>query len=297
MNATLIIIVVFLPLFFLSGVEGRLLAPLGIAYIASIGASLIVALTVTPALCSYMLPRAKFMAAGTDSFVVANLKRSYGWSLEKVLARPGTVIAGSVIALLASLVILPFLGRAFLPEFNEGSLTISVVTMPGTSLANQTGWGTGGANPAVASVYQVDGQAYGQGELDEHAQGVNLRSLMRASSSTVNQRRKCSRSCAGASPWFPGRISPSDSRSGHRIDHMLSGTRANIAGENLRRTSGASALWRAALKGNGAGQKSWIWPSNSKPTFHRYVSGEPPAMAKYGMTVADGRGDRRGVQR
>ncbi|MBI3193999.1 MAG: efflux RND transporter permease subunit, partial [Ignavibacteriae bacterium] len=126
-NATLIIIVVFLPLFFLSGVEGRLLAPLGIAYIASIGASLIVALTITPALCFYLLPRAKFMAKDGDSTVVSVLKRMYLKTLNRVLAKPTAILLGATIALVAAIAILPFLGRAFLPEFNEGSLTISVV--------------------------------------------------------------------------------------------------------------------------------------------------------------------------
>jgi Cu/Ag efflux pump CusA len=126
--------VVFLPLFFLSGVEGRLLRPLGIAYIASIGASLIVALTVTPAMCAYLLPQARFMQREGDSFVVRWLKARYARSLEGVLRRPGRVLAGAILALLAAVAVLPFLGKAFLPEFNEGSLTLSVLTVPGTSL-------------------------------------------------------------------------------------------------------------------------------------------------------------------
>jgi Cu/Ag efflux pump CusA len=134
-NATLIIIVVFLPLFFLGGVEGRLLRPLGLAYVVSILASLVVAVTVTPVLCFYLLPKAKAVADEKDSRLVAGLKVRYARTLDAVLARPKRVLAGAAAALLLAVGIVPFLGTSFLPEFNEGALVISAVTLPGTSLS------------------------------------------------------------------------------------------------------------------------------------------------------------------
>ncbi len=132
--ATLIVMLVFVPIFFLAGVEGRLLMPLGLAYLVAIFASLIVALTLTPALCAYALPRSKSMDHG-DSFVVRHLKRLYLPLLRASVRHPG-VVASLGVALVALAVGLgSFLGRTFLPDFNEGALSISAVTLPGTSLA------------------------------------------------------------------------------------------------------------------------------------------------------------------
>src|SRR5215217_3685983 len=133
-NATLIIIVVFLPLFFLGGVEGRLLRPLGFAYVVAILASLVVAVTVTPVLCSYLLPNSKAVQTEHESRVVTLLKTHYARLLETVIAHPKRVLAGAVVTLALALALVPLLGSAFLPEFNEGALTVSVVTVPGTSL-------------------------------------------------------------------------------------------------------------------------------------------------------------------
>ncbi|MDQ3242811.1 MAG: efflux RND transporter permease subunit, partial [Gemmatimonadota bacterium] len=140
-NATLIIIVVFLPLFFLGGVEGRLLRPLGFAYVVSILASLLVAVTVTPVLCSYLLPNSKAVQTESESRLVHWLKLRYARVLDTVTAHPRRVIAGAAAAFVLTLASLPLLGSAFLPEFNEGALTVSVVTVPGTSLAESNGIG------------------------------------------------------------------------------------------------------------------------------------------------------------
>ncbi|HEY0970073.1 MAG TPA: efflux RND transporter permease subunit, partial [Gemmatimonadales bacterium] len=125
-NATLIIIVVFLPLFFLGGVEGRLLQPLGFAYVVAILASLIVAVTVTPVLCSYLLPRSKSVQTEHESRLVTWLKARYAPMLERALNRPKRVLAGAAAMLALTLAALPMLGTSFLPEFNEGALTVSV---------------------------------------------------------------------------------------------------------------------------------------------------------------------------
>lgn len=132
--ATLIIILVFLPIFFLAGVEGRLLAPLGLAYVVALGASLLVALTVTPVLCLFWLPGSKAIDSGHDTRFIIWLKAHYRSWLDKALGSPKSVLGGAVILLVVSLGSLAFAGRAFLPAFNEGSLTVSAVTLPGTSL-------------------------------------------------------------------------------------------------------------------------------------------------------------------
>ncbi|MDX1384526.1 MAG: efflux RND transporter permease subunit, partial [Thermoanaerobaculia bacterium] len=134
LNATIVITLVFVPLFFLSGVEGRMLRPLGFAYIVSIGASLLVAVTVTPTLCSYLLPRARFLQREKESWLVERLKRVYSWALGLTLSHGGLVVAGSALIVAGTLASFPLVGRGFLPEFQEGTLVISAVTVPGTGL-------------------------------------------------------------------------------------------------------------------------------------------------------------------
>jgi Cu/Ag efflux pump CusA len=173
-NATLIISVVFVPLFFLTGVEGRMLRPLGIAYIVSILASLVVALTVTPALSAYLLPQAKALDTDRESWISRSLKRLYAPTLEHVLRRPTPVIMGVAVLVLAAAGSFTRLGRAFLPEFQEGSLVVSALTVPGTSLDESDAIGRRIeevllAHEAVAETARRTGRA----ELDEHAQGVN----------------------------------------------------------------------------------------------------------------------------
>ena len=226
--ATLIVMVVFLPLFFLTGVEGRLLWPLGMAYLVAIFASLVVALTLTPALCAYVLPRAKSLAHG-DSFLVRALKRAYRPLLTAVVRRPSIVIIAAGAMLAVAIALVPFLGRTFLPEFNEGALTVAVVTLPGTSLEESDRLGqrveaTLMGFPEVVSTARRTGRA----ELDEHAQDVNaaeidvrLRRGSRSKEEFLAELRK-ELSVIPMSVTIGGPIA-------HRIDHMLSGTRASIA--------------------------------------------------------------------
>jgi CzcA family heavy metal efflux pump len=131
--ATLIIVLVFVPLSFLAGLEGRMLAPLGLAYIVALVVSLLVAVTLTPALCAWLLPNSAALDHG-DSAVVRFLKRLYAPSLRWALARPRTVLGLSALAFVVTTAVVPFLGRSFLPEFNEGTLTLNAITLPGTSL-------------------------------------------------------------------------------------------------------------------------------------------------------------------
>ncbi len=227
--ATLIVMLVFVPLFFLTGVEGRLLLPLGMAYLVAIFASLVVALTLTPALCAYILPRARSLAHG-DAFLVRGLKRGYRPLLAAVIRRPSVVVIAATAMLAVALALVPFLGRTFLPEFNEGALTVGAVTLPGTSLAESDRLGrrleqTLMSFPEVVSTARRTGRA----ELDEHAQDVNaaeidvrLRNTKRSKQEFLTELRKQLSSIPGLVVTIGGPIA-------HRIDHMLSGTRASIA--------------------------------------------------------------------
>jgi CzcA family heavy metal efflux pump len=227
--ATLIVMLVFIPLLFLTGVEGRLLRPLGFAYLVAIFASLVVALTLTPALCAYVLPRSSRPGHG-DPFIVRGLKRAYRPLLEHTLRRPAVVIVGVIAGLAVALAVSPFLGRTFLPEFNEGALTVSAVTLPGTSLEESDKLGKRVeeillAFPEVASTARRTGRA----ELDEHAQDVHaaeidvrLRETERARDEFLDELRQQLTTVPGVVTTIGGPIA-------HRIDHMLSGTRASIA--------------------------------------------------------------------
>ena len=171
--ATIIVMLVFAPLFFLSGVEGRLLVPLGIAYLAALFASLVVALTVTPVLCSYLLPRARAVLRGEDQILIRALKRAYEpvirWSLRHSLV----VMTASVLLMLPAVWSFSRMGRSFLPEFNEGALTVSSVTFPGTSLEESDRLGAALERVLLAVPEVVStGRRTGRAELDEHLQGV-----------------------------------------------------------------------------------------------------------------------------
>ena len=227
--ATLIVMLVFLPLFFLTGVEGRLLAPLGFAYLVAIFASLVVALTLTPALCAYVLPRAGALDHG-ESFLVRWLKAGYRPALRAALKHANPVIAASVALLAAALVLTGFLGRTFLPDFNEGSLTLSSVTLPGTSLDESDKLNRRLEQlllsfPDVVSTARRQGRA----ELDEHAQDVNSAELDVRLSMKERSKGEFLAALRQELTSLPGLVVIIGQPLSHRIDHMLSGTRANIA--------------------------------------------------------------------
>jgi CzcA family heavy metal efflux pump len=227
--ATIIVMLVFVPVFFLTGVEGRLLFPLGFAYLVAIFASLIVALTVTPALCAVLLPTLATHPHG-DSFVVRRLKRGYaralGWTLRHIRK---TVIAALLLAAGVA-ALLPSLGRSFLPEFNEGALTINAVTLPGTSLPESDARGRRIEKvllefPEVVSTARRTGRA----ELDEHAQDVNATEIEVRLRRTNRSRDEFLEALRRALARIPGTSFTIGQPISHRIDHMLSGTRSAIA--------------------------------------------------------------------
>ncbi len=286
-NATLIIIVVFLPLFFLGGVEGRLLRPLGFAYVVSILASLLVAVTVTPVLCAYLLPKAKAVQEERESRLVHWLKTHYAHILDRVLARPKRVLIGAIVGLGAAVACIPLLGSSFLPEFNEGALTVSVVTVPGTSLTEADAIGKRVEqillpNPAIANTDRRQGRA----ELDEHAQGVNASEIDVTLKEGVDKEplfEGLRREFAG----IPGTNVTIGQPIGHRIDHMLSGTRANIAvkifGPDLYELRQVGARVRDAMQSVAGVADLQLEQQMDVPQLQ--IRADRGALARYGMTV------------
>lgn len=174
LNSTLIIVASFVPLFFLSGMEGRMLAPLGITFVISLFASTVVALTLTPVLCSYLLNKQKGNGEERDPYLVRKLKSGYKVALQWTLCHKKVVLGGIGAMLIAALIMMASFGRSFLPPFNEGSFTISISTLPGISLEESDKIGRM-AEEILLSVPEVQtvGRKTGRAELDEHALGVN----------------------------------------------------------------------------------------------------------------------------
>jgi CzcA family heavy metal efflux pump len=226
--ATLIIGLVFVPLFFLPGMEGRLLRPLGFAYIAALAASLLVSLTVTPVLCYYLLPNSRALDK-RESLLMRSLKRAYRPSLEIALRKRGLVIGLTAVAFIAALGLLPFLGRSFLPPFNEGSLTVAIVSVPGITLAESDALGRQVeavllAFPEVISTSRRTGRA----EKDEHVQGVNA-SEMEVVLQPGRPKAELLAAMRGAVATIPGVNVSFGQPISHRIDHMISGSKSNLA--------------------------------------------------------------------
>tara|TARA_R110002050_G_scaffold85090_1_gene181526 strand:+ start:13711 stop:16812 length:3102 start_codon:yes stop_codon:yes gene_type:complete len=231
LNATLIIIVAFLPLFFLSGMEGRMLQPLGISFIVSLFVSLIVAMTLTPLLTKLMLTDEKYLAKNEkEKWLVRKLTAWYEKSLTWALKHKKTVVFSSIGLFAISLVLFTSMGRSFLPEFNEGSLTLSVVTQPGASLDESNKLGNL-VETELLSIPEINGTARrtGRGELDEHSQTVNSAEIDATFELKDRSREEFMADVRETIARIPGIAATVGQPLGHRIDHMLSGTRANIA--------------------------------------------------------------------
>jgi CzcA family heavy metal efflux pump len=228
--ATVIVVMVFLPLFALTSVEGRLLRPLGFAYITSLLASLLVALTVTPVLCSYLLPRAKAILKGKEPWLARTLKALYTPMLRVSLRVPVLVLLVALALVIGAGVQLSKAGQSFLPDFNEGSLTISAVTLPGTSLAESDALGAA-LERILLSVPEVVSTARrtGRAELDEHVQGVESAEMDVRLKIEGRPKDIVLEDIREKTTLMPGMNVSIGQPISHRIDHMLSGTRANVA--------------------------------------------------------------------
>ncbi len=229
--ATLIIIVSFVPLFFLSGMEGRLLQPLGIAFVTSVLTSLVVAVTVTPVLCSYLLKGEKLLSKSAEGTKVERwLQKRYDRVLGGAMRYPKTIIGVTAVAFLLSIGLFTQLGRSFLPEFNEGSLVISVVGPPGMSLEESNKVGKL-VEQQLLEMHEVDvvTRRTGRAELDEHAQGVNAAEIDVPFTLSDKTKEEFFEEVRTKLSIVPGVNITLGQPIAHRIDHMLSGTRANIA--------------------------------------------------------------------
>ncbi len=230
-NATFIIIVAFLPLFFLSGMEGKLLAPLGIAFIVALFASLVVSITLTPVLCSYLLTNDKMLQRQhNESWLVERLQKVYGQLLQKAMRWKKTIVFSSIALFAIALLVFTQLGRSFLPEFNEGSLVVSAVSLPGISLEESNKIGTSIEKTLLTiPEIHITTRRTGRAELDEHAQGVNASEIDAPFTLDTRSRAEFMEDVREKLTGISGANITIGQPIGHRIDHMLSGTRANIA--------------------------------------------------------------------
>ena len=251
--ATIIIVLVFLPLFALPGMEGRLFVPLGIAFIVSTLASLVVSVTITPVLAFYLLPRMKSLDHG-DTKLLAWLKARYRISLQAVLNRPQAALAAGAVAVLVAAVAVPFFPKTFLPPFNEGTLLIGLALQPGTTLAESAAL----ARQAEVRIRQVPevthvGRRTGRAELDEHAEGVHISELdvgLKPAGEITRSMDEVKADIRAQVANLPAGIAIGQPIS-HRIDAMLSGVRSQIAikifGEDLDTLRGQAEVLRGKL--------------------------------------------------
>ncbi|OGA99120.1 MAG: multidrug transporter AcrB [Burkholderiales bacterium RIFCSPHIGHO2_12_63_9] len=250
--ATAIVVLVFVPLFALPGIEGRLFTPLGIAYIVSVLASMLVSMTVTPVLCLYLLPKMKRLDHG-DSALVGWLKRRdaqvLGWSFP----RARLLMAAAALAVAAAAASVPLFPRAFLPAFNEGSLVLGMVFNPGTALAEANRMGAL-AETLIAEVPEVTqvGRRTGRAELDEHAEGVHSAEIDVDLRRSGRDREAVMADIRARLAVLPAQVAIGQPIS-HRLDHLLSGVRAQIAlkifGEDTDTLRGLAEQMRQGLSG------------------------------------------------
>ncbi len=226
--ATLIIVLVFVPLFALTGIEGRLFAPLGIAYIVSIVASMLVSMTLTPVLCYYLLPNLKQLEHG-DGFLLAALKRWDAAVLSWSFRRERLLLGVALLLVFAAVAAVPALPRAFLPAFNEGTLTVNVILNPGSSLSASNEIGTL-AERLLMEIPEVThvGRRTGRAEMDEHAEGVHYSEIDVDLKPGVRSRSEIVADIRARLSVLPAVISLGQPIS-HRLDHLLSGVRAQIS--------------------------------------------------------------------
>lgn len=288
LNSTLIIVTSFIPLFFLSGMEGRMLVPLGIAFIVALFASTVVALTVTPVLCSYLLGKNKQEKEEKEPVFVEKLKTVYEKSLHWALVRQ-KIVLGITGGLLVSAIIIFFtFGRNFLPPFNEGSFTVTINTLPGISLEESDKIGTL-AEQAMLSVPEIQtvGRKTGRAELDEHSFGVNTSEIEapfmlqdRSQEEMLAELRDKLNAIPGISVEIGQPIS-------HRIDHMLSGTKANIAiklfGTDLNRLYSLGNEIKSSIEGIDGVADLNVEQQVERPQLKIIPKRE--MLAKYGITL------------
>jgi len=290
LNSTLIIVVSFVPLFFLSGMEGRMLVPLGIAFIVALFASTFVALTLTPVLCSYLLGNTKGEGLPKEAFVAVWMKKHYERALLWVLKYNKWVLGGTIALFVVALGCFFTLGRSFLPSFNEGSLTINITSMPGVSLEESDKLGRR-AEELLLSIPEIQTVARktGRAELDEHSRGVNGSEIEapyelkdRSKEEMMQEVRDKLNTLSGANIELGQPIS-------HRIDAMLSGTKASIAiklfGDDLNHLYLYANRIKTAITGVEGIADLNVEQQIERPQLQLVPKRE--MMAKYGVTMPE----------
>lgn len=228
--STMLVVLVFLPLFALGGIEGRLFTPLGIAYIVSILASLLVSLTVTPVLAYWLLPRANFMKHDRDSLLLRVLKAVAGWAIRLSLRFPWAILAAVAVATLVSVGVVMQLGRDFLPPFDEGTVQVNVILPPGTSLdaSNRIAAMVDERIRTVSGVANFSRRT-GRGEQDEHAEGVNASEIVISFEPEAGRgREEVLEEIREKLKDVPGVVTSVEQPLAHLISHMLSGVKAQV---------------------------------------------------------------------
>jgi CzcA family heavy metal efflux pump len=288
--ATIIIVLVFLPIFGLAGVEGRLMAPLAVAYIVALLASLVVAIVVTPALSFAFLPNARSIVRGHDGWLARSLKARFAEALPRALDHPRIVMVTSAVLLVVAVVAMTRMGSAFLPEFNEGTLTVQANTLPGTSLPKSDEIGRRVeqillAQPEVVATARRTGRA----EYDEHVQGVEAAEIDVGLRDTGRSRAELLAALRRGFSTLPGTNVTIGQPISHRIDHMLSGTRANIAvkvfGDDLQTLRRLGEHVRDVMVGIDGAVDVSLEQQMDVP-FVRFILNRP-AIARYGLRADD----------
>lgn len=228
--ATIIVVLVFIPLFALQGLEGKIFLPLGVAYVVSIFASLVVSVTLSPALCAYLLPAMKHMEHGGDGWLVTRIKATQKAVLNFVFPRAKSVLVLVIAVFAIAAASFPFLGKEFLPEFNEGSVTINILSPPGTSLQESNRIGTI-AEKLILEVPEATktGRRTGRAELDDHAEGVHSSEIEVELKHSARSRKAILSDVREKLDTIPGIAVNIGQPISHRIDHLTSGVRAQIA--------------------------------------------------------------------
>jgi CzcA family heavy metal efflux pump len=290
-NATFIIIVAFVPLFFLSGMEGRLLAPLGIAFIVSLFASLIVAITITPVLCSFLLTKDKMLhRQHRESWLVRQLNGAYERSLVRAMHIKKPILGISLALFLGALILLGTLGRSFLPEFNEGSLVVSATSLPGISLEESNRIGTR-IEKTLLTIPEIKTttRRTGRAELDEHAQGVNASEIDAPFELKDRSREEFLKDVREKMAGISAANITIGQPIGHRIDHMLSGTRANIAikvfGSDLNQLFTLSNQIKNIIEGTPGLVDLSVEQQVEIPQVQ--IRAKRDMMSRYGITMGD----------
>lgn len=290
LNSTLIIIASFLPLFFLSGMEGRMLKPLGITFIISLMASTLVALTVTPVLSSFMLGSQNSDKTGREPALVRWLKKYYGKALNWSLGHKKTILCGVGTLLVAAVVMFFTLGGSFLPAFNEGSFTISVSTVPGISLEESDRMGRT-AEKLLLSIPEIKtvGRKTGRAELDEHAFGVNSSEFECPFELGRKTRKELTEEVRQKLAVLPGVNIEIGGPISHRIDAMLSGTKANIAiklfGSDLNKMYEIGQKIKTSISGIEGIADINVEQQVERPELN--ITPKREMLARYGITLPE----------